>query len=234
MVLRGVVDDSWVERLRRAIDQTFVHGDYYFQYIYVWQRDTELADFCFNSALPAVATQLLQTNKVNLLYDQIFVKDAGQTQRTDWHNDQPYWPIRGPTLSIWLALDEVTEETGALEFIRGSHLWNRWYEIVGEISPPDPNPAFEKMPDFEAQRDHYELLSWDLSAGDAIAFHGLTVHGAHGNRRRGYRRRGYALRFAAGEAKYYEGPGPLERFCDTSKRHGDDLDGERYPVVYEV
>ena len=234
VVLRGVVDESRLERLRPAIDQNLIQGEYYFHYIYVWQRDPELADFCFESSLPRIAAQLLDTNKVNLLYDQIFVKDAGETERTSWHNDQPYWPVRGSTMSIWLAVDEVTEETGALELIRASHRWDRWFEIIGEIEPPRPNSAFEKIPDFEAERDRHELLSWDLAPGDAIAFYGLTVHGAHGNRRPGYRRRGYALRFAGAEATYYEGPGPLERFCDPSKRHGEALDGEKYPVVCEV
>ena len=231
-VLRGIVDEAWLERLRMSIDRNFKRDKYYFHYIYVWQRDPELAEFCFQSTLPEVAAQLLDTGKVNLLYDQIFVKDDGETRRTDWHNDQPYWPIRGPTLSIWLAVDEVTEESGALEFIRGSHSWDRWFEIIGEIEPPNLNPAFEKMPDFESERARHEILSWDLSPGDGVAFHGLTVHGAHGNCRPGYRRRGYALRFAGAKATYHEGPGPLERFCDPTKRHGDVLDGRQYPVVW--
>ncbi len=77
IVLRGIVGDSWLERLRTAIDRSFKQNEYYFHYIYVWERDPELADFCFHSSLAEMAARLLRTKKVNLLYDQIFVKDAG-------------------------------------------------------------------------------------------------------------------------------------------------------------
>ena len=41
--------------------------------------------------------------------------------------------------------------------------------------------AFETVPDIEAHRDDYEILSWELEPGDAIAFHMKTVHGRSGN-----------------------------------------------------
>ena len=235
VVLRGVVDESWVHRLRTAIDRNMQSDKWYFHYIYMWQHDPDLADYCFHSPVPGVASQLFRTDKVNLLYDQIFVKDTGTSERTDWHNDLPYWPVRGPAMSIWLALDVVEQDTGALEFIRGSHKWNRWFEVEappGTEEPHEQDPSFEPMPDFEAERERHEMLSWNLMPGDVVAFHALTVHGAHANRREGYRRRGYALRFAAGEAAYHRGPGALPRFCNASMRHGQALDSEQYPVVF--
>ena len=231
--LRGVVDEDWQDRLRTAIERNLQPEAEYFQYIYVWRRDLDLRDFCFNSPLAGVASQLLPTDKVNLLYDQFFVKEPGMTTPTDWHNDQPYWPVRGPTMSIWLALDEVTEDNGILEFIRGSHRWNRWFEVIGPRLPPRENPAYEKMPDFEAERDRHHILSWCMQPGDVIAFHGLTVHGASGNLR-SVRRRGYALRYAAGEVTYHTGPGTLPRFWNRLLAHGQALDSEQYPVVFQA
>ena len=232
VVLRGAVDASWLARLTAAIDRNRQPDDWYFHYIYMWQRDPDLADFCFHSRLPEIASQLLRTRKVNLVYDQIFVKDGEDTERTEWHNDQPFWPVRGPAMSIWLGIDEVTENTGALEFISGSHRWDRWFEITGPNLPAEVHPDFEEIPDFEAERDRHEILSWNLEPGDAVAFNALTVHGSHPYRRSGFRRRAYSLRFAAGEARYYGAQWALPRFCNSSLQDGQPLDSHMYPVVY--
>ena len=234
VVLRNVVSEHWLPGLRNTIDQCFSAEEWYFHFIYVWQREPLLADFCFNSPMAQVASQLLKTNKVNLFYDQIFVKDPGPApERTEWHNDMPYWPVRGSAMSLWLALDEVNEQTGSLEFIKGSHLWNRWFDIIGPNEPIERNPTFEQMPDFDAQRDEHEILSWDMEPGDVLAFHAMTVHGAHANRRENFRRRGYALRFTGADATYCEEPGPVERFCNPNLKHGMPLDSDMYPVAFQ-
>ena len=231
VALRNIVDESWLERLRTAIDHNLESDDWYFHYIYMWQRDPELYDFCFNSPLGEAAAQLLSTSKVNLIYDQIFVKDELRVDRTEWHNDQPYWPVRGPTASIWLSIDETTKTTGAMEFIRGSHRWDRWFEIVGPYDPPEVNPKFEKIPDYESERDAHEILTWDLAPGDAVAFHGLAVHASYPFVQP-IRRRAYSLRFAAQEAIYAEESGALPRFCNPELREGQGLDSEKYPAVF--
>jgi len=231
IVLRNIVDETWLNRLRTAIDRNLETDDWYFHYIYLWQRDPELYDFCFHSPIGEAASELLRTSKVHLIYDQVFVKDALRTERTEWHNDQPYWPVRGPTLSIWVAIDETTQQTGAMEFIRGSHRWNRWFEIVGPNLPPEVNPKFEKIPDYESQRDDHEILTWDLAPGDAVAFHGLAVHASYPFVHP-VRRRAYSLRFAAKEAIYAEESGALPRFCNPELREGQPLDSEKYPAVF--
>ena len=52
---------------------------------------------------------------------------TGTKTRTGWHTDQPYWPIIGPVITTWIALDYVDDENGALEFIPGSHRWGKKY-----------------------------------------------------------------------------------------------------------
>ena len=76
-------------------------------------------DYCLNSPLPFFAAQLLNSNKINLFYDQLFVKEPETNNRIRWHNDQPYWPIRGwPVISFWTSLDPISKENGPMEFIR--------------------------------------------------------------------------------------------------------------------
>ncbi len=52
----------------------------------------------------------------------LFSKPARNGQRTPWHQDGQYWPIRPlATCTVWIALDDSTTENGCLRVIPGSH-----------------------------------------------------------------------------------------------------------------
>ena len=240
--LRRMLDEHQLGHLRSVIDRNMHHqnetyaksrpDEWYFHHIYVWQRAPELAEFCFASALPQAASHLLDSDKLNLIHDQIFVKTEADSERTEWHNDQPYWPVQGSVISIWLAVAEVTDQTGRLEFIRGSHRWGRWFARSGEILPGDTgNPGFEQPHDFETERDTHEILSWDLAPGDAVAFHGLIVHGAH-EYRSNVMRRAYAARYAGKDATYSDEAGAAPHYCNPELSEGQLLDSKKFPVVF--
>jgi ectoine hydroxylase-related dioxygenase (phytanoyl-CoA dioxygenase family) len=183
--------------------------------------------------------ELFATKKINLLYDQLFVKESRMNQRTRWHNDQPYWPILGQQVaSIWIALDHTTADNGRLEFIRGSHRWGRWFqpETFGKttgISPYARNPNYEDIPDIESHRNTYDIISWDLEPGDVYLFNGMTVHGAGGNELHDQRRRGYTVRYVGDDVTYDPRIGTSEPLLFNQLKSGDPLDSERYPVLID-
>jgi ectoine hydroxylase-related dioxygenase (phytanoyl-CoA dioxygenase family) len=140
-------------------------------------------------------------------------------------------------LSFWIALDETTADSGALEFIRGSHRWHRWFqpEAFGKtaaVSEYETNPDYEPMPDIEAARDEYDIVTWKLAPGDAYVFHGLTVHGAGGNQMSDQRRRGYTIRYTGDDVVYDTRPGTNIHLRNATLNDGDALDSEQYPVVW--
>ena len=246
--LRQVVNDNWLERLAAAIEDDIREpGPFYHGYesdegrfhgnMRLWETNEVFRDYCLNSHLPAIAQEFFGSSKVNLLYDQLFVKETTMSQRTRWHNDQPYWPIRGwQVLSLWVALDKTTAESGRLEFIRGSHKWNRWFqpETFGKteaITKYERNPDFEDIPDIEADRDSYDIISWDLEPGDVYLFHAMTVHGAGGNTLADQRRRGYTVRYTGDDVTYDLRPGLSQPLVTDLLHTGDPLDSERYPVI---
>ena len=58
----------------------------------------------------------------------IFGKPAKGGKGTPWHQDGDYYPIRPlETMTIWIALDDVTPENGPMRFIPGSHKGKRQY-----------------------------------------------------------------------------------------------------------
>ena len=188
--------------------------------------------------MPGIAAQLMQTPKVNLLYDQLFIKPP-RGEPTPWHHDLPYWPIEGSSVvSLWLALSEVTPRNGGLEFIRSSHLWGRPLRTFsvdydnGQYTEPVATTDDKAIPDFESERDRHEIIHWDLKPGDAIAFHALTLHHAPGNPGTQSARDGYSLRFMGSEVRYKETPGMNRLVLNPELRDGDSMDSEQYPVVF--
>ena len=244
--LRGVIGDEWLESLRQASPAAMElapsePGMIYFKRIRLWPKIPVFGEFCTRSALPQLAALMLRTDKINLLYDQLFVKEPHMVDRTVW---QPYWPVRGwPAMSFWVPLDPVDEATGALEFIKGSHAWNAWYQPIhgdeqGRLrSTPEPRPGFIEMPDFEAQRERHEMLKWEMEPGDVIAFHALTLHGSTGNTSRTRVRRAYSVRYAGRDTRYFDTtdlPGRNLDLLNPALKTGDPLDSEMFPVVYEA
>jgi len=254
VLLEGVISPAWLERVAAAIERDIENpGPFYHGYeaeggkgrfhgnLRVWENDPEFKAYCFETDLPQIAAQLFNSSKSVLLYDQIFVKEPQTGNRTRWHNDQPYWPVRGwDVLSFWLALDPTTEENGRLGFVRGSHKWDRWFqpERFGDTKDDgktsyDHNPDYEPMPDIEAARGDYDIIAWDMAPGDVIAFHALTVHGAGGNERDDVRRRGYTVRYLGDDAWYDTRPGTSKPMHVPGKADGDPMPCDVFPLVWE-
>lgn len=251
--LRGLIESSWIERLRAAIERDIANpGPHYHGYdvggdgkfhgnLRLWEHDPDFKDYCFNSVLPEMASKFLRSDKVNLFYDQLFVKDPGTDSPTPWHHDQPFWPVRGrQIMSFWLALDTVTQNSGGLSYIKGSHKWNLMFQPAafgkGETKESQAsyelNPDYVPMPDIDAERGKYDFLDWDMEPGDVLAFHSLTVHGAPANASPVHRRRGYSVRYTGDDAVYYAGPGSNAQLRNAALNDGDPLDCEQFPVVW--
>ena len=83
-------------------------------------------------------------------------------------------------------MDPVTLATGGLEYVRGSHDWNRVFHPESFRDNPAQAARMaklggEKIPDIDAARDKYEFLSWDMQPGDILIHHGMSIHGAPAN-----------------------------------------------------
>lgn len=248
-VLRDVIDARWRERLAAAIERDIenpgpwdhsydVAGGRFHGNLRIWQNDADFAAFCRESPAVEIAQKFLRTSRLNLLYDQLFVKEPGADHRTRWHNDQPYWPVTGKdVISVWVALDHTTAANGRLEFVRGSHTWDRWFqpEPFGPnqgTSEYEQNPDYESMLDIEANRDAYDIITWDVEPGDVYVFSAMTVHGAAGNATTDKRRRGYTVRYCGDDVFYDPRVGTSTPVLVEGLERGDRLDSEQCPLIY--
>ena len=245
--LPKVLDEAWIERGREACDRAPatepVEGGQrtpeHFMKLRLWENDEVFRHFCFSPTITGIAAQLTGSEKLNLLFDQMFNITPGSGERTVWHNDLPYWPVRGEqVVSIWIAFDRIVKENGAMEFIRGSHRWGTRFQPVSNTGAHDielyesgRDDGDVPAPDFDAERDDHDMLSFDLDPGDALAFHPLSVHGSYPNISTDLSRRAYAMRFMGEEVRYYDGPVWNVYIVNPALKTGDRLDSEQYPIV---
>ncbi|MGK0226289.1 MAG: phytanoyl-CoA dioxygenase family protein [Acidimicrobiales bacterium] len=248
IVVRGALGEEWLNRLSAAIERELqnpgpfdhsydVEGGRFHGNVRMWQNDPDFAAFCLESPAIDIARSVLRASRLNLLYDQLFVKEAGANHRTRWHNDQPYWPVSGADVaSIWVGLDRTNEENGRLEFVRGSHTWDRWFqpESFGpnQANNYARNPDYEQMIDIEADRDSYDIVSWDIEPGDVYVFSAMTLHGAAGNSTVDRRRRGYTVRYCGDDVRYDPRIGTSLPIGVEGLNRGDLLDSDQCPLVY--
>ncbi len=257
-VLRGVLDQGWIDLMRSAIDRILVNpGDASIEYtpegekgryygdFFVWMRDPNFRAFMMDSPMPELAAQVMGSQTLQFFYDQLLVKEPGTKEPTPWHQDLPYWPVRGDDiLSIWVPFDPAAEESGIVVYIAGSHKWGKMYApaTFGKntgFADIYAKMGLEPLPDIEAERDKHEILTWELEPGDVIIHHPLTLHYASGNQSPTGRRRGLALRYLGDDAVFDARPGT---FIDNPKvkallpafsfKDGDKLTSDAFPRVW--
>jgi hypothetical protein len=137
--------------------------------------------------------------------EQLFWKEGGHARRTPWHQDTSYLRMRGQQLiACWITLDPLPKEH-CLEFVRGSHkgtLYNgSSFSANDDTDPLYKQSPLPRLPDIQANRGDFDIVSWDLTPGDIIVFHLGILHGGGGTSP-GLRRRTASLRFMGPDVVY--------------------------------
>lgn len=148
--------------------------------------------------LDSMMAALWGVDRLWYLGEQLFLKDGGASRRTPWHQDTSYLRMLGSQLvACWVSLDRLPKEH-CLEFVRGSHkgaLYNgSAFAAHDDTAPLYKRSKLPRLPDIQADRDAYDIVSWDFEPGDIIVFHLGVLHGGAGAAP-GLRRRTISLRF---------------------------------------
>ena len=247
VVVRGAFA-PWVDRLRAGVatlmaapsprQRSYRPADgsaLFFQDLCNWRDVPEFSDFVMNSPAAEIAARLMSAPSARFFHDHVLVKEPGSSIATPWHQDMPYYCVSGEeNVSFWIPLDPVARET-SLEVVAGSHLWgldHRPRRFDGSVLiEGDERPD---IPDIEADRSKFRILSWDMEPGDAVAFAFRAVHGAAANVST-TRRRVFSARFVGEDARFVDrggkGSPPL---AHLTLKTGDVLDGPDFPVVWDT
>jgi ectoine hydroxylase-related dioxygenase (phytanoyl-CoA dioxygenase family) len=111
---------------------------------------------------------------VKQINNQIYFRESGDNDQFAWHQDIMFRESRnfnndveGDYFQTIIAIDDITEDNGAIEFIEGSHKTMR-------ISPPSNLRKFE--------RNGLSGKKYTAKKGDVLIWSVMTVHGSEENK----------------------------------------------------
>jgi ectoine hydroxylase-related dioxygenase (phytanoyl-CoA dioxygenase family) len=134
------------------------------------------------SDLRAIVNDIIGLNVSSMRY-MIVNKPSKSKTPLPWHQDiSAKWPMSGtPEMTIWIALDDVDESNGCVEWILGSH---KLGEIEGgHLTSEDAINSILST---------HDIFYGVLKRGDAVVFNNGVIHRSKPNFS-GKRRRGLTL-----------------------------------------
>ena len=96
-----------------------------------------------------------------------------------WHQDGTYWSITplGQALTVWLALNEVDEENGAMRIIPGSHLGGQ----VDHVRTFHQESMLRRGQQVQESVNESTSVAISLSPGEASLHNPFVIHGSGPN-----------------------------------------------------
>jgi ectoine hydroxylase-related dioxygenase (phytanoyl-CoA dioxygenase family) len=203
--------------------------------LFRWADDPDIGELVGDSPLVEAAAQLLDAEQVVLIEDQWFASAPGSSTPSPWHQDQPYYRLDRPFLTIWITLDDVDVDC-SLRVVDGSHATGTTYapvEFSATTTTIEGGSTLSPVPAIDDDPAAFPILSWSLRAGDAIALDSRTLHATGtGTPTAEFRR--ISTRWAEPDTRYRAIVPGAASFWDTiphGLEDGDRLACDAFPLV---
>lgn len=143
----------------------------------MWQYDAWFHQLFTLGRFPELAQQLLGGPVVprNMQY---FNKPPAVGQPTPPHQDGYYFMLEPcEAVTMWLALEDVDEETGCVRYVKSSHA-----QGMREHARTETLGFSQGIVDYPRESDRANEVAFPAGPGDLLVHHALTIHRADGNR----------------------------------------------------
>ena len=153
---------------------TDYYANVFDQLINLWQTNGRVRKLMMSPELGKTASLLLGANGIRIWHDQALFKRPWANPTT-LHLDVPFWSFSVPNaISIWVALDDATQNNGCLYFLPGTHKKTD-YRDIGITR--NMKAIFTVYPELAS----VEAVAVPMRAGSASFHSGLCIHGAGPN-----------------------------------------------------
>jgi ectoine hydroxylase-related dioxygenase (phytanoyl-CoA dioxygenase family) len=171
-MITGLVDE--LARTRDMVARVDDTKPLFIQATNVWQKDEAIREFVFAKRFARIAAELMAVKGVRLYHDQALIKEPGGYP-SPWHKDHYNWPLATHhTVKMWLALNDIQMELGAMRFATGTHRSGYFPEVPMSY---DSEELFDRI----IRDKKIPIVSYSLKAGDATFHSGEILHAALGN-----------------------------------------------------
>lgn len=197
------------------------------QRLNLWCDHAPMRELILDAEIGRMATELADVQGLRVWHDQALVKPPWGAP-TSWHLDNPYWSFHHrQSISIWIALDDVTPHNGCLYFLPGSHK-TADFSRNAAIQVDRMSDLFQVYPEWQS----LEAVCGAMRAGSCSFHTGVTAHAAQANMTPGTRRAMTCAYMPIGsQFNGQQNVLPDEYF--RSLKAGDELKNDDWnPVVY--
>ena len=176
------------------------------QIINVHKADSLFRKLATNHHLGSLVAQLAGWKAgARLAQDQVWAKPPGAPPLV-FHRDSPYFMFEpDDVVTVWLALDDMDEELGPLEYVKGSHTWGDGR--VGSASQffqQNGKSLLWSAAEREGiNPDDLEIISMrGLKRGGMSIHHGRCWHGSGENKSKSKPRRGLGIHYVPANVRF--------------------------------
>jgi len=256
--LKNKFDIKWIEKLKKGIEKDIKNPSprfkshtlksnipAYLEDYWTWNLVPEFKDFVFNSPYAEIASELMLAEKINLVMDNWFLREAGSKSSTPFHHDISYFDMEGTMCVLWLPL-QATGKDESVVWVKGSHLWDKLFlrvlfkdghKVEGKECIIN-RKKYELPPDILDNKEKYEFLKWDCEPGDCVIFDMRTLHGTLSSSIPQKTLSRYTLRVAKEDTKIsYVGDWTSYNYKkamqEAGYKDGDILGGKMFPTLFE-
>ena len=232
---REAVDEAVAKRDKQKLPDRVWVGDMeddekYYESVFIqrlnlWMDNEKVRKLMLDERLGKMATELAGVDGIRIWHDQALYKPPWGNP-TAWHLDTPYWSFTTKdALSIWVALDDVTQDNGCLYFMPGTHK-ETTFENPGITA--DMASIFNFYPQLVGR----EAIPAAMKAGSCSFHNGLAVHAAGANMTP-YRRRAMTCAYMPDGSTFNGQRNILSKAQMAALKIGDLLnDDTQNPLIY--
>ena len=186
-----------------------------------------IMDLVSHTEIGRVAAEITGADMVQVWWVQLLGKPATRpgdnaATRVGWHQDRQYWGSWEPDaelLTAWVAVSDVTADSGPMRFVDGSHRWG--VSGRGDFYGQDNDALKDEIgaPDGEVWSETVAVLP-----PGGVSFHDCQTFHASGTNGSGVMRRSFAIHMRTNRAEPKDGLRQgLTQFID---------DPSRCPVIF--
>jgi phytanoyl-CoA hydroxylase len=184
LVVRGALRPGELAEVEQAFDYQFPPALFararpgeVWQLLGAARRHPPIARWLEHPALGARAASLFGADRIQLLQDTLICKPPRVGGPIEWHQDYSYTGYLEParSLSVRLSLTACSVDTGCLQVLDGSHLW-QWRGRSTILSDDRVRDALDQLPPELAALVPSAQRTLELEPGDLSLHHCLTLH----------------------------------------------------------
>ncbi len=146
------------------------------------RSDRTIHELVSHPALGRWAAALTGAKLVQVFATQLLIKPPGGQGGVNvgWHQDQEYWDgaLQGDIFTAWVAISDVTADSGPMRFVRGS---NHWGLLKAGDFFSDHLDALKQRIQEKSGGGAWSEVAAVLPPGGVSFHHRLTVHGSGPN-----------------------------------------------------